>query len=93
MIGCRTSWFLVLASSFNGPRLRVEFTNVEIDDIEGGKWNKYFPKVKSMGFPGGGNSKIWMNFHPWGFMIQFDDHILSDGLVKNHQLLRWLFST
>lgn len=32
VIGCGTSWFLVLASSFNGPRLRVEFTNVEIDD-------------------------------------------------------------
>ena len=31
-----------------------------------------------------------LNFHleTWGFMIQFDEHIFSDGLVKNRQLAK-----
>ena len=28
----------------------------------------------------------WGRFLFWGFMIQFDEHIFSSGLVKNHQV-------
>ena len=32
---------------------------------------------------GGGNSKIfYVHPEPWGFMIQFDEHIFSNGLVQ-----------
>ena len=38
--------------------------------------------------PGGGNSNIFY-FHPdpWGFMIQFDDHIFQMGWEKKHHLV------
>ena len=39
------------------------------------KWSPWVPI-------GGGNSTIWMNFHPWGFMIQFDNHIFRMGWWK-----------
>ena len=48
---------------------------------------------------GKGNDHFWKHPHGWlggliffvfipkiGEMIQFDEHIFSDGLVKNHQL-------
>ena len=47
------------------------------------------PKKKNHQFQGGGNSNIFRIFTlpvTWGFMIQFDLHIIfQNGLVKNHQ--------
>ena len=56
-------------------------------DSEKVPWGRMGKRKMPLEFLGGGNSNIYFSFSSLpGGMIQFDDHIFSNGLKLNHQL-------